>query len=360
MDNSLLVFEKYCKSDATKRMYQYHFDRFLRYCKKGEPLITADGLLTLKNVVLQTWIEDYVYGLRNKISPNSYSGVVASLQLFFSMNDIVLNWDKIHRLIPSSVAKSGKEAWTNNDIKKMLDSTTSLRNKAIIHLLASTGCRIGAISELRIKHLSNMAEGCMAVLLYADSKEEYYSYITPEAVSSLNAYLDQRKKNGEYFDEDSFVFREEYKLGIQKPKMLKYDAVSYTLYRIVRKIERKKGRGGRYNVQMAHGLRKRFASILKTNKDIPYSVGERLLGHQIYLDPSYFVASKESLFNFWKRVISDLTIDDSERERLRRIEVEQKVTELETEKDAKLAKLESENKEMKESIKGLWELMKKD
>lgn len=325
----MVVFEKYCKSDATKRMYQYHFDRFLKYCKKSEPLITANGLLTLRNEVTQSWIEDYVYGLRNKISPNSYSGVVASLQLFFSMNDKMLNWDKIYRLIPSSVAKSGKEAWTNNDIKKMLDSTTSLRNKAIIHFLASTGCRIGALPELRIKHLSNMPEGCMAVLLYADSKEEYYSYITPEAAGNLNSYLDQRKKDGEFLGEDSFVFREEYKLGIQKPKMLKYEAVSYVLYRIVRKIERKKGSGRRYNVQMAHGLRKRFASIVKMNKDIPYSVGERLLGHQIYLDPSYFVANKESLFNFWKLARTELIIDEAMREKALREETEQKVEKLE-------------------------------
>lgn len=55
-------------------MYEYHFGRFLKYCKKDEPLITADGLLSLKKT-LQTYVEDYVCGLRNKISPNSYSGV---------------------------------------------------------------------------------------------------------------------------------------------------------------------------------------------------------------------------------------------------------------------------------------------
>ncbi len=94
MDKSLVVFKKYCKTPSTKKMYEYHFGRFLKYCKKDEPLITADGLLSLKEKILQTYVEDYVYGLRNKISPNSYNGVVSSLMIYFSMNDKVLNWDK--------------------------------------------------------------------------------------------------------------------------------------------------------------------------------------------------------------------------------------------------------------------------
>lgn len=356
MDKSLVVFEKYCKSDATKRMYEYHFDRFLRYCKKSELLITADGLLTLKNEVMQTWIEDYVFGLRNKISPNSYGGVVASLQLFFSMNDKVLNWNKINRLIPNSVARSGKEVWTNNDVKKMLENTVSLRNKAIMHFLASTGCRIGAIPELRMKHLSNMPDGCMAVLLYAGYKEEYCSFLTPEAVSSLNVYLDKRKKDGEYLGEDSFVFREEYKLGIQKPKMLKYDAVSYVLYRIVKKMKRKKGNGGRYNVQMAHGFRKRFNTIMKNNKEINPNIAERLMGHfskTIPLDTYYYQPGNEVLYAEFKKAIPDLTIDDSERLRLQNEVNSKKVSELESEKDVLITQLQEqirENETTKERV----------
>lgn len=221
MDKSLAVFDKYCRSETTKRNYRYFFSKFLDWCKANvDQMITSDGLLSLKESYLQEIVENYIYSLRHKVGPNSYSGPVASIQLFFSMNDKVLNWDKINRLIPASVAKSGKEVWTNIDIKKMLASTTSLRNKAIIHFLASAGCRLGAIPQLRLKDIEDMRDNCKAILIYASSKEEYYGFLTAEASGVLDDYIEKRRKDGEDVNDESFVFREEYRLGIERPKAL--------------------------------------------------------------------------------------------------------------------------------------------
>ncbi|MGC1708587.1 MAG: site-specific integrase, partial [Nitrosotalea sp.] len=315
MDKSLTVFDKYCKSEITKSNYQYQFSKFLKWTKIKE----GDGILQLRESALQEMIEDYIYSLRHRVSPNSYSGVVASLQLFFSMNDKVLNWDKIYRLIPSSVAKSGKDAWTNVDITKMLESTTSLRNRAIIHFLTSTGCRLGAIPELRSKHIENLQDGFKAVLIYAGAKEEYYAFLTSESGRILDEYLEKRKRDGEYLNEDSPVFREEYQVGIQKVIPLTYDAVAYMLYRIVKKIQRKRT-GHRFNVQMAHGFRKRYASIIKMDNTISWAVSERLLGHKSYLDEEYFRPTRDNLFKEFLKIQQHLILDDGERERVRRIE----------------------------------------
>ena len=35
---------------------------------------------------------------------------------------------------------------------------------------------------------------------------------------------------------------------------------------------------------MDHGFRKRFTTILKSNKDIPVAYAERLAGHKVYID----------------------------------------------------------------------------
>ncbi len=169
MDKGLVVYEKYCRSEATKEHYRYWFNDFLDWCKTNvEPLITGEGLLQLKETALQEIVEDYVMEKRKGLSPNTLPLPIASLRLFFDMQDKVLNWKRIKKMIPTQVKKAGYSAYQNDDLKSMLVSAGSKRNRALIHFLASTGCRIGAIPDLKIKHLSNMSDGCTSDFILRD------------------------------------------------------------------------------------------------------------------------------------------------------------------------------------------------
>jgi len=77
-------------------------------------------------------------------------------------------------------------------------------------------------------------------------------------------------------------------------------------------MERKR-LGKRYDIQLCHGFRKRFNTILKTNMEINSNIAEKLMGHKNGLDGVYFVPSEEQLFAEFKKAIQSLTIDDSER-----------------------------------------------
>jgi integrase len=355
MDKGFVVFEKYCRSEATREHYQYWFNDFLGWCKTHvEPMITSEGLLQLKETALQEMIEDYVMEKRKGLSPNTLPLPIASLRLFFDMQDKVLNWKRIKKMIPTQVKKAGYSAYQNDDIKSMLVSGGSKRNRSLIHFMASTGCRIGAIPDLKIKHLSNMPDGCKSVLFYEGSNEEYYGFLTQEASKILDEYLDERRKDGEYLTENSPIFRAEYSVGIQPVKVLTLRGIEAVLERLAKEaVSRKKINKTRCNIMSAHGFRKRCASIIKLNNKISWAVSERLLGHKSYLDPSYFVPTKENLFEEFKKVMADLTIDDSEKERLKRIEAEKKITELQDEKDKTI-------QELKNDIKNLYKMIEKN
>jgi hypothetical protein len=95
MEKSLVIFEKFVRSNATKKMYLYAFNTFLKWAQSNkEKLLTADGLLQLKDEILQEILEDYIMYLRKRLSPNSIPPRIASLDLFFSMNDKNLNFKK--------------------------------------------------------------------------------------------------------------------------------------------------------------------------------------------------------------------------------------------------------------------------
>jgi len=88
MDKSLLVYDKYVKSEVTRKQYKYFFKKFLEWAK----IENGRDLLHLKDSQLQEMIEDYIMYLRKRLSPNSMTPIIAGLKLYFSMNDKVLNW----------------------------------------------------------------------------------------------------------------------------------------------------------------------------------------------------------------------------------------------------------------------------
>ncbi|SHO44254.1 Site-specific recombinase, phage integrase family [Nitrosotalea sinensis] len=330
MEKSLVVFEKFVRSEATKKMYFYYFNTFLKWAQNSvEKLLTADGFLQLKDEKLQEIVEDYMMYLRRRLSPNSMPAIIAALELFFSMNDKNLNFKKIRRMVPASIKKSGHTAWTTNDIRKMLQNAVSGRDRAFIHLLSSTGCRIGALQELKLKHLTNMSDNCKSVLFYEGSEEEYLGFLTPEASKAVDEYIDERRKDGERIDQDSPVLRSSYQVGMQKVKSMSTASAKMIAIRLAKSVARNK-QGKRYSVMAAHGFRKRFNTILKNNKEGNISLKEKLMGHKgvFVLDGVYHDADAQTLFNEFKIHIVNLTIDESEALRMENLKLAAEKSEL--------------------------------
>ena len=57
-----------------------------------------------------------------------------------------------------------------------------------------------------IRDLEDYKNGCKSVKVYADSYEEYHTFIHAEAVKALDEYLESRKRKGEKITSDSWVF----------------------------------------------------------------------------------------------------------------------------------------------------------
>lgn len=160
MQRSLLLFENAIKSKSTHKQYLYYLGKFLKFYH----LKDYDSLALLDTGKLQVMVEDYVMDLKKRVNPNSVPTFITPIQTFLEVNDSNLNWKKIHRLYPAKIKSVGRTAYTTDDIKKMLDLEPQRRNRALIHLLASTGMRKGAVCELRIGNLKRIQETVMPFL----------------------------------------------------------------------------------------------------------------------------------------------------------------------------------------------------
>ena len=299
-------------------------------------------MLTMQPQKLQEMIEDYVMDIKNKVSPNTVPTRIFPIQSFFEMNDVVINWKKIRRLFPAKVKKSGNKPWTTSAIQKMLEFAPDQRAKTLIHFLSSTGTRIGAIEELKLKHLAEMPMKCKSVLVYPESTYEYFTFLTPEASQALDNYLQQRRNDGELLTPESPVFRAKYRIGIEKVILLGERGMTAIIQRVIKNANLRPPKvGERYDIQTDHGFRKRFNTILKLNNNINPNLVEKMMGHKRGLDGSYLVPTKEELFEEFKKGILDLTIDSSERLKHRNQELEGAKLRLEKEGNQRMNKLES-------------------
>jgi integrase/recombinase XerD len=333
----MLRFESTIKSEITKKNYTRDINLFKKYIS----VLDYDSILSIPKEKIQELIEEYVMYLKKTKTPNSVKAYFWGVKHFFVMNRISMDWDIISKMFPETRKPTGDKAWTTEHIQKMLDNAKSKRNRALIHFLASTGCRIGILDhDLMMKNLFDADSGCKGVVFYSGFKDEYYSFLTPEAVQSLEEYHTQRKHDGEKFNENTPLFRLDYSIGSQPVIPLNSTTAKKITSRIIKNTGiQRKHEGFASEIQQNHGFRKRFNTILKV-ADVNYNIAEKLMGHKNGLDGVYFKPTREECFREFRKVITELSIDDSVRleEEIKRRD--ERIKNLETNQDRKIMNLE--------------------
>jgi len=328
---SMRVFEMGLKSQETAVVYKSHLKSFRKYAKVDD----YDSLLKADQKSIQRLVEDYLFHIIGKVSPNSIRSYMAPIELFFSMNDVVLNTKKLHKMFPSEVKPEGYGAYTREDIRKMLEATSSKRAKAIILFLACSYARRGALSGLKMEHLHDYDSGCMYVQIYANDKEEYETFVTPECVKALHDYFDERTSDSERLTQDSPVFRADYTIGSVGSRPMSVQSITKVVENIVKRTNIKRVKGKKhYNIPITHGFRKYVNSVWKGRTDVNHAYAEKLMGHSrtIPLDNVYLAPDRAKFFKEFLKVLPDLTVDDSERLRIANEEKAKEIQELRSDK----------------------------
>lgn len=192
---------------------------------------------------------------------------------------------------------------------------------------------------------------CYAVKVYDESKEGYWAFLTPEARKIIDRYLNGRKLQGENLDAESPLFTTLGSRWNTKNHHLTDDNMKKILVKIIKgaKIERKKT-GKRYDKSLTYMFRKRFNTILKLNNSVNSNIAEKLMAHRKGLDGTYLQPTRDECFVEFRKAIPELTIADSERDRLKIVELAAGKSEVEK-KNEEYQKALAELKETKNEVK---------
>ncbi|MGI0056346.1 MAG: hypothetical protein ACREAK_03100 [Nitrosarchaeum sp.] len=318
---SYTIFLESLKTDSTKNNYIYFLNKYLDYTKKQ----THDELLKETPEKIQQSIDDYVVSMKYSKSKSTIKLYIYAISHFFAINGVTLNDEMIQKLLPDENSKK-EQTYSTNDVKKILEAIDiskikrhtkwyfrKPRARALIHFFASSGVRLGSIPYMKFGDIEKIGQ-CYCVRVYANTRHEYLTFLTPEASKSLNEYLATRTNltiNSSLFD-------------------MKYDAIRRLISRLVVKANVTStfpvtqdrtwnktkqdwcGTSTRLflDVPMVHGFRSRWNTIMKNNNDINKSMIEVMMGHtpEIKLDANYYRPTKENLFLEFQKGIDALTI----------------------------------------------------
>jgi integrase len=238
----------------------------------------------------------------------------------------------------------------------------------MILFYVSTGVRKSALIDLKLKHLKKIDEyGCYKITIYENTKDEYYTFCTPECAAAISSYLEQRKQAGEIINKESYLFRNEFNYfdshGVRHPRPLTQNGLSGLIRNLLLVCGLRDGNENRYQRHekaMFHAFRKFFDTSL-INSDVNQMVKELLMGHSVGLDNSYYRPNEDKMLTEYMKAVDILTLNEEERLRIKVGQLVEKQDEislmkLKHEQEIKQVKdqmvnLNESNKEIRECLK---------
>lgn len=335
------------KSPATRKKYQSNMKLFLQHFdfkSETELLQFRENTKYLEGLIIR-----YITSLSEDkhLKYDTIHNKIAPVLHFLEFNDVGLNKRKIRACNVGDRSVREDEAYTHEQIRKIL-SKCDIRSKVIVLLMASTGMRIGAIPDLKLKHLKEIPEhGIYKITIYSDSApDSYYTFCSFECAEAIRAYKKYRQKYGENIDDkdaplirEVFNIRDRFKAKYSKPKHVSVAGLETLLYRIIRNADVDSS-----DVKRAHGFRK-FYCTQWVDVDGNFDIREFLLGHRFsrVLGKNYDRTREDRRLLEYLKVVDRLTFNEELRLKL-------KIYELETQHTHEWDSLKAEMNQMKQIL----------
>lgn len=236
-------------SEKTLKYYNCTIVKMLSETTKHITHITTDDL------------REYLaeYQKTNTCSKGNIDNIRRILSSFFSWledEDYILK-SPVRRIHKIKSPKTVKETYTDEALERMRDNCESLRDLAIIDMLASTGMRVGELVRLNIADVDFESRECV---VFGKGSKERPVYFDARTKIHLKNYLDTRT------DENPALF-----VSLLKPyNRLKISGIEIRL--------RKLGRNLGITKVHPHKFRRTLATRA-IDKGMPIEQVQRLLGH---------------------------------------------------------------------------------
>lgn len=251
-------------SDRTLVFYRNTIDKMLTSIGKNIKAITTDDL--------RGYLSEYQNS--NMVSKVTIDNIRRNLSSFFSWleDENYILKSPVRRIHRVKATTSVKETYTDEDLERLRDSCTELRDLAMIDILASTGMRVGELVRLNRVDINFNERECV---VFGKGDKERIVYFDARTKIHLQNYLDDR------IDNNPALF-----VGLKQPyNRLKIGGVESRLKRMGKAIQVEKVH--------PHKFRRTMATTA-IDKGMPIEQVQKLLGHEKIDTTLHYAMVKQS------------------------------------------------------------------
>lgn len=237
-------------SEKTKAYYRKTLEGMIKAVEK--PLITVD------TDDLRKYLSEYQSkNGSSKVTIDNIRRIISSFFSWLEEEDHIVKSParRIHKIKTDKIVK---EVYTDEELEKMRDSTNSIRDLALIDMLASTGMRVGELVKLDKGDIDFQNREC---IVFGKGNKERKVYFDARAKIHLEEYLESRT------DENDALF-----VSLRQPhSRITINGVESRLKTI----------GDRLGVKKVHPHKfRRTLATAAIDKGMPVEQLQRLLGHE--------------------------------------------------------------------------------
>ena len=237
-------------SEKTLKYYRTTIETMVASINKGIRHIQTEDL--------RSYLTDYQS--RNQSSRVTIDNIRRILSSFFSWledEDYILK-SPVRRIHKVKTATNIKETYTDEDLEKMRDNCTELRDLAMIDMLASTGMRIGEMVLLNKADINFNERECV---VFGKGDKERIVYFDARTKIHLQNYIDSRT------DDNPALF-----VTLHSPhERIKIGGIESRLREMGKKLA----------IQKVHPHKfRRTLATMAIDKGMPIEQLQQLLGHK--------------------------------------------------------------------------------
>ncbi len=349
-------YSTYGLKPKTQHIYDIALRKYCELVGKTPTELINEAISEVKSGKLpyECKFANYIVQFKDKLiaddlAPMSQAVSLTAIKSFYSVYNITVpsHSCRIKHALP--LTDNIKNYLTTEDVVKLIRNAASLRDKAMILLMATSGMARNEIINLHIKDItfekiSNTAEiGIIYHIRRQKTSVDYTTFCSPEAVVAIKTYLEERNRIPQNVSPCHYLPLDKLKIKGDND----YLFVDYTygtklnlaaFDSIFRRLSDKMGYyggKGKLRKSRSHALRKYFASTLE-NAGMPKNKVDYLLGHhRSGNELAYFRVDVEVLKKLYIDYLEFLTFDKVIR-----------IHSIKTEDEKRLAEVETRNKQL--------------
>jgi integrase len=267
-----------------------HYNAFLKFASKKSPrtlqayqdairLYVRDGGFSSVDDLVNgsaNKLEDKIKAYFEKVSRPRADAAMKALKVFYLANRKTLDWNFIQAAKPArpDIAATDKP-YPKEQVKALIKAAPNARVKLAIQAMASGGLRVGALPGVKVQDLTWInAHSLYAINVYAGTKSQYLTFITPTASELMRRFTQCRPAQRP-------VFYNLFEPDLPATKSAHVVSIWRLLIQTELRTPNKPSES-----YIDHGFRKTFRTALDAG-GLREDMAERLIGHSSKLVKTY-------------------------------------------------------------------------